>query len=846
MRWVLVLLLATLLATLVAVPYNDGQPQGHAALALALNRLPVTAAVLHIGAHPDDEHTALLAYLARGRGVRTAYLSTTRGEGGQNLLGTEQYEALGLLRTEELLAARRLDGAEQFFTRAYDFGYCRNAEEALTRWGHERTLADFVRVIRRFRPQVIVSRFAGGPQDGHGQHAATGLLAREAFRAAADPARFPEQIQAGLEPWQAAKLYITVNRYGPAARRPPPKGALEIEVGDYSPLLGRSYAELAMEGRSLHRSQAMGTPRRKGPRRLRLLLLDTALPSNTPAHPEERRAQERDMLDGVDAKIAPGPLLDQIERAQAALAAGNSTELVGALARGLELARQLPAPLRMQKEAEFSTALALAHGLAVEALAERAELVPGESYQVRVTAWNRAPVSLKVEEITLDAPASWPAEPAAWTPTALEYNRSTSRFFMVTLPLDAPPLQPYWLRLPRQGDSYQVADPSLIGLPHNPPLLEARVRFRTAGVEVRIRVPVAHRYVDQIHGQVDRPIVVVPPVAAWLHPPVTIFPESGDRSAEREITLRLRNNLTVPSVPEVRASPGWQVTPQKLTVPRQGEQLVTKLLVRPGTAAGRLQVVVNGAVTTGFQAINYPHIRPQYWFQPAQTRLVPVPMKVAQNLRVGYIMGAGDQVPEALGQLGVSIQLLDEEELLTGKLDRFDAIVAGIRAYAVRKDLVAANRRLLDYVRQGGIYIVQYNSRWPGRNRQDGRFPFAPYWMGQQRRAPRVSREQQPVEILAPEHPLLRTPNRITAADFAGWVQERGLYFMSEWAPNYTPLLASHDPGHPPLPGGMLVAPFGRGLYVYTGYSWFRQLPAGVPGAYRIWANLLSAAKLKK
>ena len=857
---------AILPGLLVAVLCNGGEPQGQAALALALNRLPVTAAVLHIGAHPDDEHTALLAYLARGRGVRTAYLSATRGEGGQNLLGAEQYEALGLLRTEELLAARRLDGAEQFFTRAYDFGYCRNAEEALARWSHGQTLADFVRVIRRFRPQVIVSRFAGGPQDGHGQHAAAGLLAREAFRAAADPARFPEQIHEGLEPWQAAKLYITVNRYGPAAKLPLPKGALEIEVGDYSPLLGRSYAELAMEGRSLHRSQAMGVPQRKGPRRLALLLVDTrlvdtALPGTLSATLEARRAQERDLLDGVDAKITPGPLLDQIERAQAALAAGNSADLIGALARGLELARRLPTLLRAQKEAEFSTALALAHGLAVEALAGRAELVPGESYQVRVTTWNRARVSLEVKEIALDAPASWTMEPGAWTPTALEYNRSTSRLFTVTLPLDAPPWQPYWLRLSRQGDSYQVADPSLIGLPHNPPLLEAQVRFHTAGVKVRIRVPVEHRYVDQIYGQVDRPIAVVPPVAAWLHPPVTIFPESGERPAdlsgragrpaptpaEREITLRLRNNRTVPSAPEVRASPGWRVRPQRLTMPSQGEELIEKLRVRPeGTAAGVLQVVANGGVASGYQLIQYPHIRPQYWFRPAQTRLVPVALKVAQNLRVGYIMGAGDQVPEALRQLGVAVHLLTAEELLAGELSRFDAIVAGIRAYAVRKDLVAANRHLLDYVRQGGVYIVQYNSRWPGRGRQDGQFPFAPYWMRQQRRAPRVSREEQPVEILVPGHPLLTTPNRITAADFAGWVQERGLYFMSEWAPEYTPLLASHDPSQPPQHGGMLVARFGKGLYVYTGYSWFRQLPAGVPGAYRIWANLLSAARLRK
>ena len=519
--------LALLLGLLPAVLCRGGEPQGQASLALALNRLPVTAAVLHIGAHPDDENTALLAYLARGRGVRTAYLSATRGEGGQNLLGAEQYEALGLLRTEELLAARHLDGAEQFFTRAYDFGYCRDAAEALTRWGHKRTLADFVRVIRRFRPQVIVSRFAGGPQDGHGQHAAVGLLAREAFRAAADPARFPAQVKEGLQPWQASKFYVNVNRFGPAAKLPLPEGALEIEVGDYSPLLGRSYAELAMEGRSLHRSQAMGVPQKKGPRRLALLLVDTVLPGKL----KERRAQERDLLDGLDAPIRPGSMRVQIQQAQAALAAGSTAALVAALAQGLELARQLPAPLRAQKEAEFSAALALAHGLAVEALLGRAELVPGEAYQVSVTAWNRAPVSLEVQEIALDGPAGWSVEPAAWTPATVEYNRSTSRLFTVTLPRDAPPSQPYWLRRPRQGDSYQVADSALIGLPHSPPLLEAQVRFRTAGVETHIRVPVEHRYVDQLYGQVDRPIVVVPPVAAWLRPAVSIFPESGDRPA---------------------------------------------------------------------------------------------------------------------------------------------------------------------------------------------------------------------------------------------------------------------------------------------------------------------------
>ena len=859
---------------IAAAVFRAEEPRGQAALALALDRLPVTAAVLHIAAHPDDEDTALLAWLARGRGVRAAYLSATRGEGGQNLLGGEQYEALGLLRTQELLAARRLDGARQFFSRAYDFGYSRDAEEALAKWGRERTLSDFVRVIRRFRPDVIVSRFAGGPQDGHGQHAAAGILAREAFRAAGDPARFPEHFaEEGLRPWQAKKFYVEINRFGPAAGRPLPEGALEIDLGDYSPVLGRSFVELAMQSRSLHRSQAMGAPQRKGPFRQAFLLeaiVDAAAGGEAGAPPAtfaEQRRRERDLLDGIDGRLPSGPLTRAIDQARAAFAAGDTARLVAALAEGLRLARDLPEPAPADTAADFESALALAHGLAIDALADRREFTSGDQAGVTVTIWNRAPAPLAVDSIELQAaacvergragaPASrttrcpWQVEAEAWQPAALEYNRSAARAFRVTVPDGAAVSQPYWLQLPREGDSYQAPDPALIGLPENPPVLEALVRLRSAGTELSLLVPVAHRGIDSIYGQIDSALEVMPSLAAWLEPPLVVFPPGAGRA----LSVRLRAASRQVGAVNVQAPPGWTSSRESLEAPQAGQEDTATLRVdRPGATPsggggqprppGRVSLAGRaGASVLGYEVIDYPHIRRQLLFRPAETTLVPLDVRVEGTPRVGYIMGAGDAVPGMLRQLGVSVELLAPNDVASGDLSRFTAIVTGIRAYAVRPELATANGRLLDWVRRGGTLIVQYNSDWPGR-RDQGDFPFGPYPMRQDRRAPRVSQEEQPVEILAPEHPLMNAPNKITAADFQGWVQERGLYFMSEWAPGYTPLLSSHDRGEPPRRGGLLAASYGKGTYIYTAYAWFRQLPAGVPGAFRIWANLLSTTR---
>jgi LmbE family N-acetylglucosaminyl deacetylase len=855
----LLALVAVALAGLIICAWAPSEePRGLPALELALNRLPITGSVLQIGAHPDDEDTGLLAWLARGRGLRAAYLSVTRGEGGQNLLGTEQYEALGLVRTEELLAARRLDGGQQFFTRAIDFGYSKDPQEALDKWGHERTLSDVVRVIRRFRPEVIITRFSGRG-GGHGHHDASGILAREAFRAAGDPARFPEHLKDGFQPWQAKKFYLAQGR---GAGGPAPAGVLQEEMGGYSVALGMSYPEIAGDSRSLHRSQAMGVPQRRGPSRGAFLLQDTTLPAGL----EHQRQADRDLMDGTDSQVGPGPLLSQIDAAQRALArlAGppyRPDELIAALARGLELARQLPEPLRAVKEQDFITALKLAHGLAVDALAEQNELVPGEPARVTVSVWNRAEVPLEIRDIALEAPETWQQTGDTWTGRSLGYNESAARAFTTLPPPDTPPSQPYWLRLPHQGDAYEVADTRLIGLPENPPLMRARLALRTAGVDFELAVAVVNRHVDPLYGQRDRPVVVVPALAAWTDPALCMFPPN----AEREVVVRLKNNARRALSAQWEIRSGAPAAPRSpriagkesgtIAVPAQ-QEVTGKQMVRAG-AAGRFALLPEsgertgaGAPLFGYQVISYPHIRPQYLFRSAETRLVPLDVQVAPNLRLGYIMGAGDEVPEALRQLGAAVQLLAAEDLTAGDLARFDAIVAGIRAYAVRKDLAEANARLLEYVKQGGVFIVQYNSDWPGRGGPGpgppggggGQFPFGPYPMRLNRGA-RVAEEDAPVEILAPQHPLLTTPNKITEADFKGWVQERGLYFMSEWAQEYTPLLASHDRGEPALQGGMLVARFGKGLYVYTGYAWFRQLPAGVPGAFRIWANLLSCGK---
>ena len=829
--WHLLGLLLAALLLFAPLQAQQESPSGSARLQGLLERLNTLGSLLVLGAHPDDENTAVIAYFARGRHIRTAYLSATRGEGGQNLIGPEQGPLMGVIRTQELLAARRIDGGEQFFTRAIDFGYSKSPDEALTRWGRERLLSDMVRVIRRFRPDVIVTRFPHKGSGGHGQHTAVGHLSVEAFEAAGDPGRFPEQVKQGLQPWRAKRLYW--NTYSFGRQREAAEAArhdrMTIDAGGYDPLLGRSYAEVAGESRSLHRSQGMGTRRRKGaaPAFFAYIAGDPA---------------KTDLFDGIDTSWRRVPGAEKVahllEQARSDYRPDNPEAILPLLTKAYAALRELNDPWVEVKKPEVFDAIQLAAGLWIDAAADRWDATPGSDLEVTLSALNRSrfPLTWARTQITGVAGHSEPG-----TGANLGYNEVASTKISVRIPDFALYSQPEWLVRPVEGDSYGIHDPTMIGRPEARPVLEATFYLKTAeGLELPFRKPLAYRWVDRALGERTRALQIVPPVAVSFAEKTMIFPDENPRA----VSVRLQNNAREAAgrvkldVPE-----GWTVKPASVefVLKRHGQQRTANFSITPPAADSTGEVVAKAelggeAVSSGVRAIQYPHIPIQVVYPKARIRVARAEVKLLAK-RIGYVMGAGDNVPEALEQLGASVTLLSPDELASGDLARFDAIVTGVRALNTRPDLLAAREQLLAYMEQGGTLVVQYNTA----SRRGGGDALAPYPMTPSRN--RVSREEAAVTFPRPDHPLLNAPNRITRRDFDGWVQERGLYFMSEWDESYEPILQCNDPGEPPRLGGLLYAPYGQGVYIYTGYSWFRQLPAGVPGAYRIFANLLSAAK---
>jgi LmbE family N-acetylglucosaminyl deacetylase len=794
---------------------------GDAETRLALERMNVLGSVLMIGAHPDDEQSATLAYLARGRLIRTAYLSATRGEGGQNLLGPEQGDLLGIIRTEELLAARRIDGASQYFTRAIDFGYTKSAEETLAKWGREGTLADMVWVIRRFRPDVIILCFSGTPRDGHGQHQASAILGKEAFTAAADPKRFPEQLK-WVQPWQARRML-----WGVYGRPPETPGLLSIDTGEYNPVLGHSYVEIAGMSRSMHRSQGMGSPRRRGAATAMLVPV-----AGDPA--------TKDLFDGVDTtwnRVPGGAEVGRLlAEAARSLDPDHPDKVIPLLIDARRRMASLKSPWVDCKRKDLDEAIALCAGLWLDASANGHQVVPGASLTVRTTALNRSHVPIRLLSVAMDQTVPVDAE--------LPFNEPSAQEFTWKIPASAAYSQPYWLVEPRHGDAYTVPDQLLVGLPENPPLETVRFRLRVGGEEIELTRPVINRYVDRLRGELTRSVAIVPPIALRFTEPVIVFPNISGRRVEVALTTNITNaagelHLEAPS--------GWRIEPASIPfhLSGDGEETTLAFEVTPfdGATRGNLHAIAslgNQRYSSAMTVIDYTHIRPETVFPRAATDLVRADVRVLAK-HIGYVMGAGDDVPQVLRQLGCDVKLLTPGDLASGDLSSFDAIVTGVRAYNVRPDLGANQQRLLDYVSRGGTLVVQYNVinfRAP-TPALDNLGPY-PLEIGRDR----VSVEDVPVSFPNPSSPLLQQPNRITEADFQGWVQERGLYFASKWDPRYQTLLESHDPGESPKPGGTLYVRYGKGAYVFTAYSWFRQLPAGVPGALRAFANLLSAGKV--
>ena len=814
--------LALLLMALPALPQPRLIRSDSATIRESLERLQVLGSVMMIAAHPDDENNALLTYLARGRKAQTMYLSLTRGEGGQNLIGSEQSDELGVVRTQELLSAARVQGNSQWFTRAVDFGFSKTPQETTSKWNQELILRDTVFLIRKLRPDVVILRFSGTQRDGHGHHQASHYVGKDAFLAAGDPKKFPEQLQ-WVQPWQPKRLMYNVIAFQPQMEKEADAmtDVIRYDVGAYDPQLGFSYGELAGVARSNHKTQSFGSAERRGAMRAHLQTIAGDKPT-------------QDLFDGVDltwTRVPQGAAVGELlKRATQAFNPADPTTVVPAL---LE-ARAKLAPIKDHWAAiklnELDETIALCAGLFVDYNADREFVTPGSTAKTTLTVLNRSKLALE------------------FNGKALPYNQAVNDAADWNVPADAPVSQPYWLREPKQraGAIYTISDPMLLGEAENKPVATRTVRFTLGGQEFALTRPLRHRFVDRIEGELSRPVKIVPAVAVRLSDPVLLFPNTK----ARQVSVEVKSNLAKASgALKLRLPAGWKSEPAEhaFALNSLGEQAGFSFTVTPPAAesTGLLTAVATleggREISVGMETIKYSHIEPQTLFPRAEAHLIRSPVNISAK-RVGYIVGAGDEVPAALGQLGLAVTILDTASLATADLAQFDAIITGVRAYNSRPDLRANQSRLLDYVNKGGTMIVQYNiaeSSFFGAARGElNRVGPYPIKIGRDR----VTVEDAPISFPAVDHPLLQYPNQIKPADFDGWVQERGLYFASEWDPQYQPLFATNDPGEPVQKGGTLVTRYGKGTYIYTAFAWFRQLPAGVPGAYRIFANFLSAS----
>jgi LmbE family N-acetylglucosaminyl deacetylase len=789
-----------------------------ARIRLALEKLNVLGRVLYVAAHPDDENTRLISYWANGALYDAAYLSLTRGDGGQNLIGPQLRDQLGVIRTQELLAARRIDHGQQFFTRANDFGFSKSADETLRIWDREKILADVVWVIRKFQPDVIVTRFPTEDSETHGHHTASARLAEEAFRAAGDPSRFPEQLKF-VRPWQPTRLlWNSWAAFRAESRHETfdPTGLISLEAGGYQPLLGKSYPEIAAASRSMHKSQGFGVEIERGERKEYFKFLE--------GKPIEG---DRGIFDGIDTTWSCVPKASRVsEKIHDILLHYDATQPSASVPGLLELRRILRGfgedPWALEKLRDVDSIIGAALGLHLEAVTQKPAAQPGEALTIQIEAINRSPVSVKLKS---------PIE------KTLPPNELVTEKITRTLPQDLPFTEPYWLRRPGTIGTYEVPDQKLIGQPENPPAFPIELTLRVGDEDLTYSLEPRFRKVDRVAGEVSAPLVIAPPAFVELPRSVFVFGSAEAKSVNLRVIASAekfsgRVSLTVP--------PGWKVEPPFVAVNLEGAESESycAFQVTPPTAdsEGVLRAVFLGSdgPTQAYsrERIDYPHIEPQTLISPAQAKLVRA--KIENKARtVGYIPGAGDAIPESLREIGSEVKVLGDEEVKAEKLTPFDAVVLGVRAYNVHPERIAAwYPELLAYARHGGVVVVQYNTT-PGPKPNELPHPL-------QVSHDRVIDEAARARVLAPDHPVMNFPNKITAQDFAGWVQERGLYFPDQWDPAWTPILSSNDPGEKPLDGGLLITRCDKGWFIYTSYSWFRELPAGVPGAYRIFANIIS------
>jgi LmbE family N-acetylglucosaminyl deacetylase len=799
-------------------------PDSGPALLQELHSFRELGSVLYIAAHPDDENTQLIAYLSRGRNYRTAYLSVTRGDGGQNVLGPEFGDELGVIRTQELLAARRIDGGRQFFTRAVDFGFSKDYREALSIWDRQQVLADVVRVIRNFQPDVLITRFSPQPSGTHGHHTASAVLALEAFKLAGDAKAFPEQL-GELKPWQPKRILLNSPNFGANPEPATNAGVIRLDVNGNDPVRGGSFGEIAAHSRSMHKTQGFGNFTGFGGRGNRgesFHLLDGAPATN-------------DIMDGIDttwARVSGGAEIGRLT--DELIAKFNPQDPAASVPAVLALRQQLaslpPDRLVDEKRRQLDRILQACLGLSVETSIPNAEIVAGEKLQMRHTAVVHSGIPVRW------VGARYPLiDRELKKPLDLRKDAPANRAAVQTLPAGTPLSQPYWLREDHPAGMFRVADASLIGRPENPPAFPIEQIFEVGGQT--LIVPDEPKQLG-VHDGKDNPgrrLEVIAPVSLRFLSDVRLFAPGAERTVEVEITAHRAESGTL----RLDAPADWRVAPaeQPFHLQKPGEQArFTYSVTAPaGDAAAFVEAraKIGGATFANERVeISYDHIPVQLLQPPARLKAVSLQL-ATRGHRVGYVPGAGDSVAESLEDMGYAVTPLTGPDLTPEKLHDLDAVVIGIRAFNVHTDLVEHLPALFAYVQAGGNVVVQYNRPGPKQ--------VAPFDLHIS--SDRVTDENAAMTFLAPEHPALKTPNQITSADFKGWVQERGLYFPDQWDEHFTPLLACNDPGESPKKGSLLVAHYGQGYFVYTGLSWFRQLPAGVPGAYRLFANLISLGK---
>ena len=793
-----------------------------------IKKLNVLGSVLYIAAHPDDENTRLLAYLANEKLVRTGYLSLTRGDGGQNLIGDEQGIDLGLIRTQELLSARRIDGAEQFFSRAYDFGFCKTPEEALKTWGHDKILSDVVWVIRKFRPDVIISRFPEDSRAGHGHHAASGILAREAFDAAADPAKFPEQLQQGVTVWQAKRMLWNTFNFGNTNTQS--EDQFKLDAGMYNPLLGKSYGELAALGRSQHKSQGFGVPAQRG----EAIEYFATIKGDKPAN---------DLLDGVDIswkrtgnQNAVQSTIDSIYKNYSAEHPENSVPQLVRLYR--KIAAIKDEYWKEQKQNDIKKLLEYSSGLFMEATAASQYAVVGDSVKITTTINNRMGIAITNADVNMyDIYHGF---------DALKKNTNTIFGLSVYMRPDQKVSQPYWLENKMDKGSFNISDQQQIGKAENEPL---GILFGATieGENFKFKKTIRYKYTDPVKGEIYQPVQLIYPVNINSAPSMLIF-KNDDVNVKRNIHFTLQANMTINEQAQFK----YNNNSKSVTVfdsvihMNKGERKFADVTINSDVVAKNSKDFYGGKLSSkvfhqdqfySLHKINYDHIPEVNYNYYDQVPVLKIDLKTAGSL-VGYIAGAGDKVPQALEQMGYRVVMLKQADITIANLKQFDAVVTGVRAYNINEWLSNSYDPLMQYVNDGGVLLTQYNT---SNAIGPVKAKMSPYPFNISRN--RVTDEDATVNFLLPDHPALNYPNKITQKDFEGWVQERSIYNAENIDGNYQRILSMKDPNENEQDGSLIIANYGKGRFVYTGLVFFRELPAAVPGAYRLFANLIATAK---